>query len=142
IWLATIVGRPMPRLTYMPSLSSCAARAAIWSRVQGMGLLLNLVRHYQHVRRHPREGGDPWTLVFSLYRPWIPAFAGMTVVGSHESRTHRTLLDPLLGVGVVDDAVDEDAGQVHLVRIDLAGLHDFLHFHHTNPAGHRAGRVE
>src|SRR5262245_40327037 len=33
--LATSVGMPMPRLTYIPSDSSCAARRATWSRVSG-----------------------------------------------------------------------------------------------------------
>src|SRR5690606_31183252 len=29
-------------------------------------------------RRHPREGGDPATLLSRRTRHWIPAFAGMT----------------------------------------------------------------
>src|SRR5471030_2714269 len=33
-WLAISVGRPMPRLTTLPSAMSWATRAAIWSRVQ------------------------------------------------------------------------------------------------------------
>src|SRR5580765_541171 len=33
--LATSVGMPIPRLTYMPSWSSRAARWAIWSRLSG-----------------------------------------------------------------------------------------------------------
>src|SRR5882757_5859652 len=33
-WLAISVGRPMPRLTTLPSSMSWATRAAIWSRVQ------------------------------------------------------------------------------------------------------------
>src|SRR5690606_9539409 len=96
MWLATRVGRPMPRLTYMPSLSSCAARLAISSRVQAMSV----------------------------------------------ASSHGALLDALLGVRVVHDAIDIDAGQVHLVRVEVADLDDLLHLGDADLAGHGAGRVE
>src|SRR4051794_6146719 len=53
-WFGMSVGRPMPRLTYEPSASSRAARAAIWSRVSGMsGLLGGSGRRVgRGVRRH------------------------------------------------------------------------------------------
>ena len=41
------MGRPMPRLTYSPSSSSRAARAAIWSRVQ---LIVSVLRRFRPVR--------------------------------------------------------------------------------------------
>src|SRR5687768_383795 len=36
MWLGTSVGMPMPRLTYCPSWSSRATRAASWSFVSAM----------------------------------------------------------------------------------------------------------
>src|SRR5688500_9808809 len=35
--------------------------------------------------RHSRAGGNPWTFLREVQRPWIPAFAGMTA----ESEPHR-----------------------------------------------------
>src|SRR5690606_21578737 len=43
---------------------------------------------------------------------------------------------------VVDDAVDVDARQVDLVRVDRADLDDLLDLGHADLAGHGAGRVE
>src|SRR5690606_1306714 len=96
MWLATRVGRPMPRLTYMPSLSSCAARLAISSRVQAMSA----------------------------------------------ASSHGALLDALLGVRVVHDAVHIDARQVHVVGVDVTDLHDLLHLGDAHLPGHRTGGIE
>src|SRR3546814_15023511 len=40
------------------------------------------------------------------------------------------------------DAVDVDARQVHVVRIDGADLDDLFDLDDSDPASHRAGRVE
>src|SRR5688572_26815952 len=101
-WSGMSVGRPMPRLTYSPSRSSSAARAAIWSRVQAMS-----------ARLLADAGG--------------------------------ALLDVLAG-GLVrgegDDALHENAGQVHVVGVDLADLDHAFRLDDGEPAGHRGGRVE
>src|SRR5690606_31450688 len=125
IWFATSVGRPMPRLTYMPSLSSCAARLAISSRVQGILVAPSSLSSFPRKRESTAE------------RPWVPACAGTTGSGAHGA-----LLDALLGVRVVHDAVDVDARQVHVVRVDVADLHDLLHLGDADLAGHGADRVE
>src|SRR5690606_17041114 len=94
------VGRPMPRLTYEPSLNSLAARAAICSRFQAMSVPL---------------------------------------------RADGLLLDPLLRRLLRrqrDDPVYEDAGEVHLVGVQLAGLDQLRGLADGDPARHRCGRVE
>src|SRR5918995_4338371 len=56
---------------------------------------------------------------------------------------HRTLLDPLLDVlANGNDALDVDAGQVDLVRIQLTRLDQLLDLRDGDPAGHRGQRVE
>src|SRR3546814_3429986 len=57
-------------------------------------------------------------------------------------RTHGALLDAFFGGRVVHDAVDVDARQVHVVRIDGADLDDLFDLDDADPASHRAGRVE
>src|SRR3546814_20591143 len=52
------------------------------------------------------------------------------------------LLDALLGGRVVHDAVDVDAWQVHVVRVDGADLDDLFDLDDADLARHRAGRVE
>ena len=42
--------------------------------------------------------------------------------------SRRDFFDAFFGVGIVDDAVDEDAGGVDLVGVHLTGLDDDLGF--------------
>ncbi len=46
------------------------------------------------------------------------------------------------GFAIEHDAVHVDAGQVHRIRIDAAGLDDLLDLDHRHLAGHRARRIE
>src|SRR5690606_12045835 len=103
-WFEIGVGRPMPRLTYVPSTSSRAARAAICSRVSAMSGTAFLAAVYA--------------------APFDPP-DGCRVVGE----------DP-------DHPLDEDAGQVHLVRVQFARLHQMLDLGDGDAAGHRGQRVE
>src|SRR5688572_10725397 len=96
----------MPRLTYSPSASSRAARAAISSRVSAMSALPGSGR-----------GGV-------LAGPDGPA------------------LDPLLDEGDLDDALHEDARRVHVLRLDLAHIHELLHLRDRHPTGSCAQGVE
>src|SRR5215475_63 len=59
-WSATMVGMPMPRLTYQPSGMSVASRWAIWVRLSGgacavsvMGALLKFGRVTAGNMQHP-----------------------------------------------------------------------------------------
>src|SRR3954451_21126697 len=81
----------MPRLTYCPSDSSRATRAASSSRV---------------------------------------------------STRHRPLLDPLLEVRNVYDALHEDPRRVHIHRVELARLDQLLDLRNRDAPGRRAQRVE
>src|SRR6478609_2328346 len=97
----------MPRLTYEPSDSSEAARAAISSRFHGMSVL-------------------------SLF-------------GGAGAGAHGALLDPLVArllVGQLDDALHVDAGGVHVVRFQLARVHEVLDLGDGDPPAHRRQRVE
>src|SRR4051794_2603096 len=101
-WFGTRVGNPMPRLTYCPSVSSRAARAAISSRVSGIS-------------------------------------------GSLGARPHGAAFDPLVGRllgGQRDHPLHVHPGQVDLVRVELARLHQPLDLGDGDPPGHRAERVE
>src|SRR3546814_11724476 len=49
-------------------------------------------------------------------------------------RTHGALLDAFFGGRVVHDAVDVDARQVHVVRIDGADLDDLFDLADADPA--------
>src|SRR4051812_11216835 len=95
--LGTRVGIPMPRLTYWPSSSSRATRAASWSRVRLIGVPFGGL-----VAGGGRRGG---------------------AVGA---RAGGAVLD-LLALRADDDhPVDEDPGQVHVLGPDLAGLDELL----------------
>src|SRR5262245_59326193 len=57
--------------------------------------------------------------------------------------SHGAPLDPLLDLGAHrHDTLHEDAGQVDLVRAQLARLHQVLDLGDGHPSGHRAQRVE
>src|SRR5688572_2339308 len=112
-WLGTRVGMPMPRLTYWPSVSSAATRAASWSRVSGISgaFLSGLVAG---------RGGD----------------------GGAGAGAGGELLDLLVVGGGAHHPVDEDAGQVHLLGGDLPGLDQGLDLGDGDPGGHAGQRVE
>src|SRR5438270_418906 len=93
------VGKPMPRLTYWPSLSSRATRAASCVRVSATS---------------------------------APSAA----------LARRDALDALAAGADLHDALHEDAGQMHLLGIERARLHELLDFRDRDLAGHRAQRVE
>src|ERR1700712_3302481 len=60
-WLAISVGRPMPRLTTLPSAMSWATRAAIWSRVQRGSVVESVMSGRLEARtagRGARDGND------------------------------------------------------------------------------------
>src|SRR5579862_1020571 len=85
----------MPRLTYCPSRSSCATRAASWVLVSGIAALPR------------RDAFDAFALRADAH-----------------------------------DALHEDAGEVHLFRIDLARLDQLFNLHDGDVARHRAQRIE
>src|SRR4051794_31383819 len=95
-WLGTRVGMPMPRLTYWPSVSSSATRAASSSRVRAISVSLRgfLTRGGRGGRPGARAGGE--------------------------------LLDLLVRRVGLHDPVDEHAGQVHLLGSDLPRFVDPL----------------
>src|SRR5690349_10863949 len=104
----------MPRLTYDPSLSSLAARAAISSRLHAMSASQSVRRGVvgrSSVRRPGARGDLLDLLVRGLLR--------------------RELHDPL----------DVDARRVDLGRVELAGLHEVLDLRDGDPAAHRGERV-
>src|SRR3954453_9639105 len=92
----TKVGMPMPRLTYWPSSSSSATRAASSSRVSAMGSGL---------------------LVAGALGAGLLAGRGRGCLGlaAGPGRAHLDLL--ALGAHD-DDPVDEQAGKVHVLRAD------------------------
>src|SRR5260370_2894231 len=134
----------MPRLTYAPSWSSCAARAAICSRVRAIAVPLWVGR---------RRGG---------VRARACTIASRCSTGSrvgrhsgrlrHErgSRLDRRGLDgaalDVLVVGLLggqrDDPLDVDAGQVDRVGIELTRLDQVLDLGDRYPAGHSGQRVK
>src|SRR5690606_2123073 len=59
-WLATLVGKPMPRLTTAPSGMSTATRAAISSRVQAGVVLVSLMTLSLILFEACRTGGGAW----------------------------------------------------------------------------------
>src|SRR5690606_32571077 len=61
---------------------------------------------------------------------------------SRSGCSHGALLDALFRIRIDHDAVDVDARQVHLVRVDLADLHQLLDLGHANPSRHGTGRIE
>src|ERR687893_1953117 len=111
----TRVGIPMPRLTYWPSSSSRATRAASWSRVRVMSLV-------------SLDGG-------------LVAGGGRRG-GAVGARAGGAVFDPL-ALGADDDhPVDEDPGQVHVLGPDVARFDEFLDLGDGDPPGHAGQRVE
>src|SRR5688572_29607977 len=55
---------------------------------------------------------------------------------------HRALLDALLVMGIMHDALHEDAGGVDLVGLDLAGLNQVLDLCDRDLAGRRHDGIE
>src|SRR4029453_12813292 len=108
----------MPRLTYAPSVSSSAARAAISSRLSATSGLLAL-----------RAGTR----------------AGVLTVILRRASSHGASLDPLLGRllrGEGHDSVHEDAREVDGGRLELAGLVHLLNLGDGDPPRHGGQRVE
>ena len=52
------------------------------------------------------------------------------------------LFNAFFRVGIEHNAVDIDAGEVHIIRSDVTQLNDSLDFHNANFACHGHGRVE
>src|SRR5580765_5867847 len=100
-WLATRVGRPMPRLTTAPSGMSRATRIAISTRLHFFALLI------ENLRASP-FGIRSWGGPAGSCRPLRRRGGGAEAAGRG-----RDPVDP-------DDPLDEDAGRDHGLRIELA----------------------
>ena len=59
-------------------------------------------------------------------------------IGSGAPLAHGALLDRLLVLGALDDALHEDAGRVHLVGVELARLDQLLDLGDGDLAGRAA----
>src|ERR1700675_4701850 len=108
MWLGIRVGNPTPRLTYCPSCSSAATRAASWSRLQLMAA-------------PPRKRVVPPPHRFALHRRW-------------RSWLHRLLFDRLHRVGHMHHPVHVDPRGVHLDGVDLARFDQMLNLRDGIPA--------
>src|SRR6266496_861881 len=125
-WFGTRVGSPMPRLTYCPSHSSWATRAASWLRVRVM----------------PAPPGSPALVPRAAQPSSLPARAAGSRARSWLA-PDRAALDPLAALADrADHPLHEDARGVHVLRRDLAGLDQPLHLGDGDPTGRRAQRVE
>src|ERR1700741_3140239 len=118
MWLGIRVGNPTPRLTYCPSCSSAATRAASSSPLQ-----LTL-RHSSSSLRPPQAGGTP------------------TASSSARSWPHRLLFDLLHRVGHMHHPVHVDPRGVHLGGVDLARFDQVLNLRDGEPARYGTVWVE
>src|SRR5689334_3584291 len=69
---------------------------------------------------------------------------GMSLAPLSSSRAlaHRALLDALLVIWAVHDALHENSRRVDVVRVDLTGFDEMLDFSDRNLSGGRHHRVE
>src|SRR5579875_559476 len=119
--LATSVGRPMPRLTVIPSSSSCAIRIAISSRVSPCGRLV--------MARSTYFWRSSVVVVLFPTREW-------------DTRS-VVLAEPANLVALADDdAVDVDARRHDALRIELADLDQVVDLGDHDPRRGRHRHVE
>src|SRR5271169_6048156 len=116
MWLGIRVGNPTPRLTYCPSCSSVATRAASSSRLQLMAV-------------PPGKRVVPPPHRFALHRRW-------------RSWPHRLLFDLLHRVGHMHHPVHVDPLGVHLGGVDLARFDQVLNLRDSDLARYGTVRVE
>src|SRR5271156_6835757 len=108
----------MPRLTYCPSCSSAATRAANSSRLQ------LIWRHSSSSLRPPQAGGTP--TASSPARSW----------------PHGLLLDLFHRVGDMDHPVHVDPRGVHVGGVDFTWFEQVLNLGDGDPARHGAVLIE
>src|SRR5947208_59148 len=86
------------------------------------------------------------------YEPSVSSLAARAAISSRVHAisgtfllTHGALLDPLVGRllrGEYDDPLHVDTRGVHVVGVELTGLHEVLDLGDADPPAHRRQRVE